>query len=241
MASTFRPKHLLPNAITATSVVLGFLCILSAADGHHERGVMLLFFAGVCDLLDGRLARWLDAGTAFGGELDTLSDAVSFGVAPVVLVYFADLRPLGLAGILGCIVYLLAGVFRLARFNLDKIKRPTFFGLPIPLGAAYMVTFVMLRDQVSPWWILGGVLATAAAMISTVKVPNFKDRERTLPWPLIPLMFLFFGVFLWRPNAWTWHAWDALNWILVAANYRMLSRRARLLPVADGGTEERAA
>ena len=241
MSSTFRAKHLLPNAITFLSVVCGFLAVNAAAAGDFRRAVILIFVAGICDLLDGRVARLLDAGTPFGGELDSLCDAISFGIVPATVVYLAVLAPLGPVGAAVSVVYLVAGLFRLARFNLDKQKRSTFYGIPIPIGAGYMMSFVVLRDEVSPWWIVLGVLWTAGMMVSTVKVPNFKDRERTLPMVFLPIMIALFTLFLARPSAWTWHAWNGLNFLLVGLNYRMFARRPELRAVPSEPHHERAA
>ncbi len=224
----FRPKHLLPNGITTISVVLGFLSILASAAGQYHRAVLMLFAAGVCDLLDGRLARLLDAGSAFGGELDSLADAVAFGVAPAVLAWFAFLRPLGAVGIGVAIIYLLAGIGRLARFNLDHSKRSTFFGAPIPVGAGYVLTFVLLRDVAPVAWLAVGMLLAAGLMISTLKVPNFKDRERSLPLVMLPVPLVAFSVFLARPSTVTWHVFNTINFALVGLNYRMLARRPEL-------------
>lgn len=226
MPAQIQPKHVLPNLITTVSVVLGFLVVVESAAGHFGRAVLMVFAAGICDLLDGRLARWLDAGTAFGGELDSLADAIAFGVAPAVMAWFAFLRPLGMPGLIVALVYLLAGVFRLARFNLDKGKKSTFYGIPIPVAAGYIVSFVLLRDEVSPWWLAFGVLCTAATMISTIKVPNFKDRDRTLPMWLLPVPIVLFAVFIARPGVMVWHAWNLFNCVLVAMNYRMFARSA---------------
>lgn len=230
MATAFRPKHLLPNAVTAASLVLGYLVILAAAEGQFGRAAVLCFAAALCDTLDGRLARLLDAGTAFGGELDSLCDASSFGVAPAVLIYFAALKPLGLLGTVVAVIYLCAGVGRLARFNLDKSKKPHFQGLPIPAGAAYVISFVLIRDVVSPWWIAVGVVIIALLMISSVKVPSLAGGRESLPLWLMPIGIGLFAVFIYRSSAWTWHAWNTFNLAVLAANYVHSHRLARRPP-----------
>src|SRR5579859_3821295 len=102
-------KHLVPNAVTVANIVFGFLGIVAAADHQFERACVLLFIGALCDLADGRLARLLNATSKFGMELDSLSDAISFGIAPAVLVYFAVLERLGALGAAIAVAYVLGG------------------------------------------------------------------------------------------------------------------------------------
>src|ERR1041384_2818552 len=101
-----RLNHVLPNAFTLGNMACGFLAIAAATANLFERAVIFIFFAVVCATIDGRLARLLNATSQFGAELDSLSDAVSFGVAPAVLVYLAVLRPLGGLGQAAAACYL---------------------------------------------------------------------------------------------------------------------------------------
>ena len=115
-----KAKHLIPNAVTLANIALGFLGMVAAARGQFERSVVFLFGAALCDLADGKLARALDATSKFGMELDSLSDMVSFGIAPAVLVYLAVLQQLGSVGLAIAIAYPLCGAIRLARYNSDS-------------------------------------------------------------------------------------------------------------------------
>src|ERR1700759_4668737 len=123
-----KAKHLIPNAVTLGNIALGFFGMIAAARGHFEQSVLLLFFAALCDLADGKLARALNATSKFGMELDSLSDMVSFGVAPAVLMYLAVLHTPGTVGAAIAIVYPLCGAIRLARYNSDvsSIGKVTF-------------------------------------------------------------------------------------------------------------------
>jgi CDP-diacylglycerol--serine O-phosphatidyltransferase len=236
-----RPKHLVPNGVTLANIAFGFLGVVAAAEGHFERSCVLLFSAAMCDLLDGRLARLLNAASKFGMELDSLSDAVSFGIAPAVLVYLAVLRQLGPLGAVIAVLYVLCGALRLARYNLDTapISQMTFLGCPIPIGAGYLLSFVMVRHSL-PAWVAGmGTLAVAACMISTLKVPKF--RKGGLPIAIMIVgMFLFIAFLAW-PRALTWHLWNGWNAVMIVANYLMLWRRGIIWKRDDGAELERAA
>jgi CDP-diacylglycerol---serine O-phosphatidyltransferase len=224
-----RLKYLIPNAVTVANIVLGFLAIVAAAEGAYERGAYLLFGAAMCDMLDGRLARLLNASSKFGMELDSLSDMVSFGIAPAVLVYLAVLRDLGTLGAVIASSYLICGALRLARFNLDDgpLTKITFQGLPIPVAAGYLISFIMVRGALQPWLIAGGVAYIAGCMVSTTKIPKF--RKGAGP----PIVMLFIGLatfvaFLARPSALTWHIWNGWNFFLVGLNYIVLYRQGYL-------------
>jgi CDP-diacylglycerol--serine O-phosphatidyltransferase len=221
-----KPTHLIPNAVTLANIALGFAGILAAAQGSFRRAIMFLFAGALCDLADGRLARALRATSHFGKELDSLSDMVSFGVAPAVLVYLSVLAPLGAGGMVIAAIFPLAGAVRLARYNIDTSEGTdqTFQGLPIPIAASYVWSFVIMRTGISAWLVGAGVLLIAALMVSTVKVPKF--RRGGLP---VALMFVGLGafiLFLARPSALTWHAWNGFNVVMVALNYVVLRRRA---------------
>lgn len=222
-------KHVIPNAVTLANIALGFLGIVAAARGQFERAVLLLFFAALCDLADGKLARALDATSKFGMELDSLSDMVSFGVAPAVLVYQSVLQQLGAIGIAVAVLYPLCGAVRLARYNSDAsvIGEHTFLGVPIPIAASYLWSMVLVRDALHPWAIAAGTLVIAVCMVSTLKVPKFR-KGGALPSWMMYLGLAAFIAFLVRPRAVTWHVWNGWNVVLIVVNYVQLSRRGVL-------------
>ncbi|MCU1279406.1 MAG: CDP-diacylglycerol--serine O-phosphatidyltransferase [bacterium] len=224
-----KAKHLIPNAVTLGNIALGFFGMVAAARGQFERSVVLLFLAALCDLADGKLARALDATSKFGMELDSLSDMVSFGVAPAVLMYLAVLHKLGPVGAVIAVVYPLCGAIRLARFNSDgsAIGKVTFLGCPIPIAASYLWSMVLVRDGLSVWMMAAGTLLVAGAMVSTLKVPKFRKGEGLPTWT----MFIGLGAFiafLVRPMALTWQLWNGWNVTLIVANYVQLARRGHL-------------
>jgi CDP-diacylglycerol--serine O-phosphatidyltransferase len=126
------------------------------------------------------------------------------------------------------LAYPLCGALRLARFNVDsnELSKHTFLGVPIPIAASYLWSMVLIRDQLSPWLIAGGTLAMAAWMVSTIKVPKF--RQGGLPIWMMIIGLALFVAFLARPMALTWHLWNGWNVVLVIANYVMLGRRGFL-------------
>ena len=222
-------KHVIPNAVTLANIALGFLGIVAAARGQYERSVIFLFCAALCDLADGRLARALDATSKFGMELDSLSDMVSFGIAPAVLMYLSVLHNLGWLGAAVAAAYPLCGAVRLARFNSDAstLGKVTFLGCPIPIAASYLWSMVLVRDSLSVWTLAAGTLFMAGAMVSTLKVPKFRKGEGLPVWMMV-IGLASFIAFLARPMALTWHAWNGWNLVLVTVNYVKLSRSGQL-------------
>jgi CDP-diacylglycerol---serine O-phosphatidyltransferase len=222
-------KHFIPNAVTLANIALGFFGMIAAARGQFERSVVLLFCAALCDLLDGKLARALDASSKFGMELDSLSDMVSFGIAPAVLVYLSVLQGMGWIGAAIALVYPLCGAIRLARYNSDvsSIGKVTFLGCPIPIAAGYLMSMVLVRDALSGWAIAAGTLLVAGAMVSTLKVPKFRKGEGLPPWTMFIGLAAFIA-FLVRPSALTWHLWNGWNVVMITANYVQLSRKGHL-------------
>ncbi|WP_437597662.1 CDP-diacylglycerol--serine O-phosphatidyltransferase [Sorangium sp. So ce590] len=186
---------LLPNLITLSSIFCGFDAVrLSASarsDDDFQRAALLILFAMLLDALDGRVARMTRTESAFGRELDSLADLVSFGVAPAVLVYQWALHRLGLAGVLGGFVFAACGAIRLARFNVISIREagrsstpPRYIvGLPVTGAAGILVAIVMEHGVADGR--LGGagaapaVLATtlllSLLMVSTLRFRSFKD------------------------------------------------------------------
>jgi CDP-diacylglycerol--serine O-phosphatidyltransferase len=161
-------------------------------------------------------------------ELDSLSDVVSFGIAPAVLIYLSVLRPLGHLGAAIAALYVLCGALRLARFNLDQgeLGKVTFLGCPIPIAAGYLLSFVMVRNFMPVWSLALGTAAAAVAMVSTLKVPKF--RKGGLPIALLFIGIATFIVFLVHPTALTWHIWNGWNMVVVASHYVTLAKQGYL-------------
>ena len=140
LVSSKKTRYLLPNILTLAGVCLGISSIKFSIDGNFNLAVTLILFAAILDALDGRIARLIKGTSEFGKELDSLTDFVSFGIAPVFILYFWELNSYGKLGWAITLIYSVCCVLRLARFNLTKIeetqewKNNFFEGIPSPAG-----------------------------------------------------------------------------------------------------------
>jgi len=140
LVTSKKTRYLLPNILTLGGVCLGISSIKFSIDGNYSLAVTLILFAAILDALDGRIARLIKGTSEFGKELDSLTDFVSFGIAPVFVLYFWDLNKYGKLGWAITLVYSVCCVLRLARFNLTKLeesqewKNNFFEGIPSPAG-----------------------------------------------------------------------------------------------------------
>ena len=136
-----RAVVVLPSAFTLGNLFFGIWAIVSAANGNFKWAAWYVMFAGILDMLDGRVARRTKTGTKFGAELDSLVDAISFGVAPAMIMYFLEFRNAGRFGWVLCFAYIVAVVLRLARYNVQSTgsaaPSPWFTGLPSPSAGMY--------------------------------------------------------------------------------------------------------
>ena len=193
----------LPNLITLSSIFCGFDSIRISARAEtaddYYRAALLLVFAMFFDMLDGRVARMTKTQSAFGLQIDSLADVVSFGVAPSLLVYNWSLHSLGNAGLFIAFLFTAAGAVRLARFNVLSMNeagqpaKPSKYivGLPIPGAAGILISIVVANHAASTnlgaprhaWMIAGVTLALGFFMVSTIKFRSFKEiklNARTL-------------------------------------------------------------
>src|SRR5690606_12971837 len=144
-----RRIYLLPNAFTTASLFCGFYAIVQAMNLRYEAAAIAIFIAMVLDSLDGRVARMTNTQSAFGEQYDSLSDMVSFGAAPALVIYEWSLRGLGKWGWLAAFVYCAGAALRLARFNTNiaVVDKRYFQGLPSPAAAALVGGFVWLMND----------------------------------------------------------------------------------------------
>jgi CDP-diacylglycerol---serine O-phosphatidyltransferase len=140
LVSSKKTRYLLPNILTLGGVCLGISSIKFSIDGNFSLAVILILVAAILDALDGRIARLIKGTSEFGKELDSLTDFVSFGIAPVFVLYFWELNRYGKLGWAITLLYSVCCVLRLARFNLTKVeetqewKNNFFEGIPSPAG-----------------------------------------------------------------------------------------------------------
>jgi CDP-diacylglycerol---serine O-phosphatidyltransferase len=132
----------LPNGFTLANLFFGVFAIIAASRGDHSKAAWYIVIGGVCDALDGRIARATNSGSQFGEELDSLVDAISFGLAPALMMYFAVLRHEGWDWVL-VFLFVACAVMRLARFNVEQAGRTKtdFIGLPSPMAGGTLATY----------------------------------------------------------------------------------------------------
>jgi len=200
--------YILPNLFTLAALFGGFYAIVMAMNGRYEQSCYGVFCAMVLDSLDGRVARMTNTQSAFGAEMDSLSDMVSFGAAPALIVYEWALKGLGKAGWGIAFFYCACAALRLARFNtnLAVVDKRYFQGLPSPAAAALVVGFIWVVVDTSNTDVNANlVLAWAAAAVTfyagiamVVNVPfySFKDLslKRSVPFVVIVLIALGIGI-----------------------------------------------
>jgi len=195
-----RPKrrgiYLLPNLLTTAALFSGFYAIVAAIQGKYEIAAIAIFIAMVWDMMDGRIARLTNTQSAFGAEYDSLSDLVSFGLAPALLMYQWSLSSLGKLGWLAAFIYTAATALRLARFNTQTstADKAYFQGLPSPSAAAaiagavwisvnYELAGIDLRILMCGLMIVAGLL-----MVSNVRYRSFKDLDLKGPVPFVRVL-----------------------------------------------------
>ena len=190
-----RGIYVLPNLLTTAALFGGFYAIVQAMQGEFEKAAMAIFVAMVLDGLDGRVARLTRTQSAFGAEYDSLSDMVSFGVAPALVIYEWALRDLGRLGWISAFVYCACAALRLARFNttLEVIDKRYFQGLPSPAAAALVAGLVwaMIEHGVGGRdirWVAAVITIFAGlTMVSSVRFYSFKDLNlrRSVPFVVV--------------------------------------------------------
>ena len=202
-AETTRPRrkglYMLPNAITLAALFSGFYAIVMAINGRFELSCIAVFCAAVLDSLDGRVARMTNSQSAFGEQMDSLSDMVSFGAAPALIVYIWALKDLGKAGWIPAFVYISGAALRLARFNVNigVVDKRFFQGLPSPAAAAIVIGLVWVVDDAGfkdvshiaalAWTAFAVTLYAGLSMVTNAPFYSFKvvGARRTVPFFVI--------------------------------------------------------
>ncbi|EJS73953.1 CDP-diacylglycerol--serine O-phosphatidyltransferase [Bacillus cereus] len=167
-------KHVMsyiPNMITIANFVCGLLAIYAIFAHDIYLGAVFIITGMLFDFFDGMVARKLDSVSEIGGELDSFADLVTFGVAPSILAYSIALKDLQSIGMLCALAYSVCGMLRLARFNTQQSKLPTFIGMPIPFAAMCLLILCFLNNPVS---VAFGTCVLAYLMVSRIKFPHFK-------------------------------------------------------------------
>ncbi len=212
--------YLLPNIITLSSMFSGFYSIIASFNSDYERAAWTIMIAAVFDVLDGWVARMTHTTSKFGIEIDSLSDAISFGVAPGVLVYSWSLQSFGKIGWLASFFMVACAALRLARFNVQmgSTEKKHFTGLPSPAAALMIATTVLAYEEVIDilkqlqyerladiigldYWVLALTFIVAGHMVSNItyhslKEANLKERR---PFGLLVVIVAVLAVVAYHP------------------------------------------
>ncbi len=203
-----RGIYALPALFTLANILCGYLSIDSAVAGNYYQATLLLFVAGILDGIDGRVARLTRTTSAFGEQLDSLADVISFGVAPAFLAYHWGLHPFGRFGLLVSFLFIVCGACRLARFNVQihVVDKRFFVGLPIPSAAGALCGIIWvhpakLNDPLFQGLFLAATICLSYLMISTLRYRSFKDFDRgKLPAIVVPAIALVIVAIVWMPE-----------------------------------------
>jgi len=219
LATAPRPRgrgvYLLPNAFTTANLLAGFFAIVQAIEGNFAMAAVAIFVAMVLDSLDGRVARLTNTQSAFGEQYDSMSDMVSFGAAPALVIYEWSLRGMGKLGWLAAFVYVAGAAVRLARFNtnINVVDKRFFQGLPSPAAAAIIAGLVWLMTDLREarwieatgtdlrWFAWAITLYAGITMVSNAPFYSFKDinLRRTVPYMVVPGIILGFALVSYDP------------------------------------------
>ena len=204
IVSTKRTRYILPNILTLGGVCLGISSIKFSIDGNYSLAVIFILIAAILDALDGRIARLIKGTSEFGKELDSLTDFVSFGIAPAFVLYFWELYKYGKIGWAITLIFSICCVIRLARFNLTKIdsselwKQNYFEGIPSPIGA--LLILMPLIYELSDLEKIFNLRITTPYLIVTIslllisKFPTFSFKKISIPPKLTIILLLSIGL-----------------------------------------------
>jgi CDP-diacylglycerol---serine O-phosphatidyltransferase len=195
--------RMIPNLLTLLNLCAGATAVRFAFNDQFEEALVAILLAGVLDMLDGGMARLLNAGSKLGAELDSLADLVSFGVAPAVMVYAWTMHTAGGIGWVPTLLFCVCAALRLARFNILRDGEPDatgancyFIGSPTPASAGIILVPMLLEFQFpnEPFdnvWLNGSVIV-GAALLMVSRIPTFSLKGRQIPQRyVLPLLLLF--------------------------------------------------
>lgn len=205
--------RMIPSGLTIGNLVLGLLAIVMSAEGDTSKAALMVVIGMVLDGLDGRVARWLQAESEFGKQLDSLADLVTFGVAPAWILYQTILGSLGVLGMMIGLLFPVCGALRLARFNVQRKSFSYFVGLPITAAGGILATMSLYENILNPSDVILPVsmVILSSLMVSRVRYPNFKKlafpKSAVIVVPLLAaLVYVLFRI----------HA-VFVNWIVFVA------------------------
>ena len=204
LANKKTARMILPNMLTLMGVCIGLTSMKFALDGRFELAIVAIIFAALIDGLDGRIARLIKATSKVGKELDSLTDMISFGVAPAFIMYFWNLNTLGRFGWLLCLVYIICVALRLARFNVNSNQEPSwrdnfFEGVPSPAGGILVLTPLILslsgfNNFAINYNLIVPMFFVLTSFLLISKFPSYSFKKIVIPRKTT--IFLLFGIVL---------------------------------------------
>ena len=204
VADKKRARMILPNMLTLIGVCIGLTSIRFALDGRFEIAIIAILFAALIDGLDGRIARLIKGTSKVGKELDSLTDMISFGVAPAFIMYFWKLNDLGRVGWLICLIYVICVALRLARFNVSSEAEPSwrdnfFEGIPSPAGGVIVLiplifSFSDLNIFNLNYNIIVPIFFIMTSILLISKIPTYSLKKIVVPRRMT--IFLLFSIIL---------------------------------------------
>ena len=204
VADKKKARMILPNMLTLIGVCIGLTSIRFALDGRFEFAIIAVIFAALIDGLDGRIARLIKGTSKVGKELDSLTDMISFGVAPAFIMYFGKLNTLGRFGWLLCLVFVICVALRLARFNVNSNQEPSwrdnfFEGVPSPAGGILVLTPLIISlsgfDFIElNYNLIVPIFFVATSFLLISKFPSYSFKKIVIPRKTT--IFLLFGIVL---------------------------------------------
>ncbi|APW38209.1 CDP-diacylglycerol--serine O-phosphatidyltransferase [Rhodoferax koreense] len=194
--------YILPNLFTLAALFGGFYAVVMAVNGRFDLAAAGVFCAMVLDSLDGRIARMTNTQSAFGEQMDSLSDMVSFGAAPALIAYVWSLKELGRWGWIAAFVYCACAALRLARFNVNTavVDKRYFQGLPSPAAAALVAGFIWLMNEYEvsgsqvKWEMFALALYAGLTMVTNVPFYSFKDIQMKKSVPFVVIVLIALGI-----------------------------------------------
>ena len=200
------PKSLLPNALTIFGVCLGLSSIKFALDANYTIAIIAVGFAAILDTLDGRVARLIKGTSKVGKELDSLTDVISFGVAPGFIMYFWSLNEIGKFGWMFVLIYTVCCALRLARFNLTVIEETQpwkinfFEGVPSPAAAGLVLLPLILNlsglIQFENYALLSSIAILTTSVLMVSKIPTYSLKRILIPRYYAIFLLLGIGIYV---------------------------------------------
>lgn len=247
-----RGIYLLPNLLTTASIFFGFFAVASAMKGRLVSAAIAIFVSMITDALDGRVARLTQSQSAFGAEYDSLSDMVSFGVAPALVVYKWALMGLGKVGWLIAFLFTVSVALRLARFNtqIKNADKRYFQGLSCTSGAGCIASMVWFGYSYRPVTLFGSIsialitLAISGLMVSNIRYRSFKELDPRGRIPFVTLLMIvlvFAGIAIDPPTVlllitFGYAISGPMHTLIRIRQKRIARKKARIKKVKDSGS-----